>query len=818
MRWTLPIFSALLLVFWLCFGSLAGLFGLQLPALGPFFDPAHGFWQNTGEGARLEQLNFHLDHPYARGEIHFDERGIPHIIAGDLESACFLQGYVNAYDRMWQMDISTRATEGALAQVLGKSMEQRDLAQIRRGFREVARRSVDTISSQFPDDYRALQAYSDGINAYLDQLQPEDYPVEYKLLGHEPIRWSPYRTALLMKGMSAGLSGHYNDARATRTRAELGRERFDALFPERFPGNSPVVPDPERNSVVSRFSLLPSFGTAPATPPEKVSAPAVPPSIKQSEHAPYSWLTPDPANGSNNWAVGPRRSNTGAPIMANDPHLQLTYPSVWYEVQITFPGCNARGVGLVGAPGLMMGFNDYIAWGETNVGHDVTDWYRMDWTDSTRTAYRLDGREQPTQFINDTLRIKGEADVVVRTPWTVFGPVPDSEGDYADLAMRWRAHDEPGKDTRPHTTVATFLNLMQARNYADYVEALRGYADPAQNFLFAARDGDIAIRPNGFFPLRAEGEGRFIRDGDSTANNWRGVIPFDRRPVHYNPARGYVSSANQETTGPDYPYYYLGNFDDYRGRYINRVLARTQTMNQRRMKELQLDDYSLFAEELAPLLIARLDRRSLNEEGRQLLRILSEWDYHYSGDSRGATLFHQFAERLFELTFDEFPAHSGKLRPDRWKWNELLRDRPDDEIFDIDSTKSFRETGPILTQRVFDELLEEYAGELPAPWAVYRNASIDHLGKIPGFGSPLITTGGSRTTPRVIDDNFGGSWRMVVELGKEPRGWGALPGGASGNPGSKFYDNGFEEWEEGRYHELTRWQQPRNPIGSWIFE
>ncbi|THH39809.1 penicillin acylase family protein [Neolewinella litorea] len=823
MRWIPPALAALLLTGWLLFGSLAQPFGLPLPALGPFFNPGMGFWQNAGEGPRTQQLNFHLPDSLARGEIHFDNRGVPHIIAGSLESACFLQGYVNAYDRMWQMDISTRATEGALAQVLGPDMAQRDLVQIRKGFREIARRTVDTIRLEFPDDYRALKAYSDGINAYLDQLKPEDYPVEYKLLGHEPLRWSPYRTALLMKGMSSGLSGAYNDAEATKTLQRLGRDDFIDLFPERFPRASPVVPTANTttaNDRVSRFSFLPlpTLSASRGTDTAPARGAQNPLTEEQERQQSYRYFPPDPDNGSNNWAVAGRRSNTRAPILANDPHLSLSYPSVWYEIQLSFPGCNARGVGLAGAPGLMMGFNDYVAWGETNVGHDVTDWYRIHWTAADRSAYRLDGREVPTKFVTDTLRVKGAPDEIVEVPWTVFGPVPNTEGPYAEMAMRWRAQDTPGKAVRPHTIVATFLKLMQARNYADYVAALRGYVDPAQNFIFAARDGDIAIRPNGFFPLRQPEEGRFIREGDSLKNAWRGWIPFEKRPVSYNPARGYVSSANQVTTDASYPYYYLGRFDEYRGRYINRVLDHQPTMNQRRMKELQLDAYSLLAEELAPFLIARINRQALNEEGRRLLRVLSEWDYRYTGDSRAPTLFDDWRERLYTLTFDELPREDGLLRPEWWKLNDLLRDDPGNAIFDVVATPDFRETAAMLTQRVFDELVEELDGELPVTWSERRDAHIDHLGKIPGFGSPLITTPGARMTPRVVDDNFGASWRMVVELGEKPRGWGALPGGASGNPGSEFYDNGFEEWAEGRYHELTRWTRPQDPIGSWIFE
>lgn len=836
MRWFYLGFSALLLGAWLFFGNYAGPLGQRLPALGPFFNPAQGFWQNTGEGWRSEDLTLDLDHPLAGGEVHFDERGVPHLFAENLEQACFLQGYVTAYDRMWQIDLSARATGGELAELFGEQALQRDREQIQRGFRRSARRAEDTLRQHFPEDYQMLQAYTDGVNAYLESLSPEDYGFEYKLLDYEPARWSVYKSLLIAKGMSSTLSGWHQDVAATKTRELLGEEIFDRLFPERFPGDSPIVPAgyPKKQSAIPadsgdstttdqavQLSLVP-------TDFMRRWLPAFPPDSERSDHAQRkSYVSPpqptyDPDNGSNNWAVGPSHSNTGRPLLANDPHLSLTYPSVWYELQIHFPGCNARGVSIAGLPGLMMGFNDHIAWGETNVGHDVTDWYRIEWADEDRSSYQLDGKYRATELVVDTINVKGGKTEIISTPWTVFGPAADTTGPYADLARRWLAHDEPGRRSREHHSLNTFLALMQAKNYDDYLDALRGYVDPPQNFIMAAKDGTIAIRPNGFFPLRQPGQGRFVQVGDSSKRNWPGVIPFTDRPVHLNPTRGFISSANQVTTGPDYPYYYYGGFNEYRGRYINRVLTREPIMNQRTMKELQLDAYSLLAEELTPLLIARVDRTSLNEEGRRLLRVLSEWDYVYRAESRAPTLFERWRRRLYALSFDELPRQENYLRPEVWKWRELLATAPEDEIFDIDSTTNFRETAAILTQRAYDELLEEYGGELPPRWVDYRDARIPHLGRIPGFGSPRIETDGGRDTPRVLDDGFGGSWRMVIELGPEPRGWGALPGGAAGNAGSEFYDNGFAEWAEGRYHELVRYSDAASArqaaIGSWTFQ
>ena len=821
MKYVYLLLSAILLSVWVAFGNYPGPAGLPVPALGRFFSPTEGFWRNTppAASARAGERELSIDHPLATGDVFFDGRGVPHIFAPDVASASFLQGYLHAADRMWQMDVSTRATEGRLSEVLGDRMLARDRTQIRRGFRYAARAEADTIAAHFPEELAALEAYAAGFNAYADQLAPEDYPVEYKLLDHAPIRWSPYRTALLMKGMSQSLSGRYNDAAADKTRSELGPERFEALFPGRFPGDSPIVPDDGRYKNKGKVAQRgPEPPVAPASPPLSfLNDPEPPADVTQ----PYTLMPPHPGNGSNNWAVSGARSNTGHPLLASDPHLALTLPSIWYEAQIVLPGVNARGVGLPGAPGIIIGFNDHVAYGETNVGHDVTDWFRITWTDTTRTTYLLDGQPTAARIAVDTLFVKGADPIIVRTPWTVFGPVPYTEGPYADHAMRYLAHDAPGADKRPGTLAGTFLGLTKARTYDDYLDALRGYIDPAQNFVYANKNGDIAIRPNGGFPLRGGYSGRFTAPGDRGANNWRGYVPFGERPEHKNPARGYVSSANQTTTGPNYPYPYVGGFDEYRGRFINRRLGKERTMNQRKMKELQLDSHSLLAEELTPILIARINRGALTDEGRKLLRLISEWDYNFTGESRAATAFEQWRAKVYELTFDEFPRDSGYLRPEVWKWNNLLREAPTDKVFDVIATTDFRETASTLTQRAFDEILEALDGGEPAAWYEHRNTHVRHLGAIPGFGSELITTAGVSSSPRALSSGHGASWRMVVELGPEPRAWGTLPGGASGNPASPFYDVNLDDWANGRYHELTRWRNVEEAadkaVGHWRF-
>lgn len=842
------LISGFFLTAWIALGSTGNPLGTPLPQTGQFFHPAKGFWVNASspslerDGVARVQLN----ETEAKGTIFFDRLGIPHIFADDLPGAFFLEGYVHAADRLWQMDVSTRATEGRLSEILGRRTYERDRKQIRHGYRQSAEQELAVIQADFPLDYQYIKAYSDGVNGYLDQLSPADYPVEYKLLGHEPLRWSPYRCILLLKGMSQSLSSRNHDMARRTTQELLSPELYKTLFPDYAAGDSPVVPSPygvnRANKKLLPFNPHNEALTQVSPPPNLAPARMRPDNERDSGAAPqpteagiailsdlnrypqaFTLMPEHDGNGSNNWAVNADHSITGYPMLANDPHLSLTLPSIWHEVQIHTPKVNARGVSLPGAPGIMIGYNDNTAFGSTNVGQDVTDWFKITWADSSRSAYLLDGETVPTHFELDTLHIKGEPAEVIKTPWTHFGPVPFNDGPAADHAMRYLGHQKIDGNLREHTSIVAFVGLMTAENYLDYEVAIQGHSDPAQNFIYADRFDQIAIRPNGFFPVRSSGDGGLPFAGDTRANDWRGYIPFKDRPVHRNPERGFVASANQVTTGPDYPYVYNGKFSEYRGRYINRELKRENVLNQRTMKELQLSSYSLEAEELEPILLSKVNRQQLTKEGMELFRMIADWDYQYSGDSKAASLFELWKNKVYQLTFDELDKEElDPLYPTVRVFTKLLKQRPEHVIFDIETTDNFRETAATIVQRAFEEVLENLDGQDPVEWAIMRDSRVRHLGAIPGLGSGLITSGGGRKTPRALSGGHGASWRMVVELGKHPRAWGALPGGASGHPGSVAYDNALEDWANGRYHELERWRDweeaENKSVGRWEFE
>ncbi|RMF03386.1 MAG: hypothetical protein D6772_02205, partial [Bacteroidetes bacterium] len=362
-----------------------------------------------------------------------------------------------------------------------------------------------------------------------------------------------------------------------------------------------------------------------------------------------------------------------------------------------------------------------------------------------------------------------------------------------------------------HNSVQVFEALASSASYSDYRAAIGGFGNPASNIAYANQDGDIALTVTGRFPLRKPQQGRFIQDGRQRKNAWAGFIPFSHVPVTHNPARGFVASANQRSTDLSYPYYYLGSFDDYRGRYLNRILDTFTQATVADMQALQFDSYSLKAEELVPLLLRSLDSTTLSADEQRAKSTLADWDYRFTGQSRGAVVFQHFLDSLYQLTFDEVWLHQQEerhlLQPETWRLIDLLRNQPDHFLLDRLATPATENADSLLRQAFRRAVVAAQARN----WNEMRATRIQHLARIEGLGTPILYTDGARDTPNALSSSMGPSWRMVVSLEQPVRAWGILPGGASGNPGSPNYDAGIEEWAQGAYHVLPFWSGPDDP-------
>ncbi len=755
-----------------------------IPPLGKILNPFQGLWQ-SGEGENFQ--NQTLTHHSLSDDVRivYDQRKVPHIYASNLEDALFAQGYVEAADRLFQLDFSTRATAGRLSEILGKKMLDYDKERRRFGMTLAAENAVQGWKKH-TELFGTIEKYCDGINAYIDGLSPNEYSVEHKLLGIKPEKWTPFRSALFFKSMAEVLCSRETDVASSNSLKYFGKEIFQDLYPEINEKESPIIP---KNTKWTFKSLFTEEGDL---------------LEELSYYEDLRTSRPNEGIGSNNWAVDATKSASGYPIFCNDPHLGLSLPSIWYELHIHTPEINAYGVSFPGMPGIMIGFNDDIAWGETNVGHDVMDWYEIKWVDEKKEQYYYDDEKKDIELKIEKFKTR-EGEVFYDTiRHTVWGPITYEgvDEEYKDLAMRWIAHDEP---LQPE--FMTFVNALSCKNYKEYLKATEVYSAPAQNFAFASKEGDIALRVNGHLPMKKNQQGRFVSSGDQSMNAWKGFIPRSQNPQVLNPERGFISSANQRSADIDYPYYYNGGFEDYRGRSVNQHLENMENITAEDMKNLQWNSLNIKAQEAYPLMMNLLsDVNKYNH--KEILKKLENWDFYYRQDSEAAMVFEFWWQEFYKGTWDEIYEIQDSIKilyPEAWRTIEILRDHPTHQFFDIVSTDMV-ETATQVCNNSFMKAMDRYKDRVEknkgVTWGDYRKINIMHNLDVPAFSVMNIVTDGHPSSINATNWSFGPSWRMIVELGESPKAQGIFPGGQSGNPSSPYYKYSIEEWSKGEYHTL----------------
>jgi len=796
MRNKLKAFICVILPILLAY-SLNTKFG-DLPPLLKFLNPFTGFWQNA------EKLNIRktdklvLKGTQQKVDVMFDDRMIPHIFAQNDHDVYFAQGYITAMHRLWQMDFQTRYAAGRLSEVVGKKAIELDRYQRRMGMVYGAEKSLEGMMAD-PKSSAMLNAYTEGINAYIHSLSKAQYPLEYKLLDFSPEDWTPLKCALLLKQMSAVLAMGSTEFYMTNILKKFGPEITSDLFPDYPFREDPIIP------AGTKWDFKP----LPVPQPPALFTNMTTANIRTKEL--------EDGIGSNNWAVSGAKTISGYPILANDPHLNLTLPSIWYQIQLHAPGLNAYGVSLPGAPGITIGFNEKIAWGVTNVAADVLDYYQIEFKDNSHHQYKYNNKWKNTSSRLETIKIRGSRNEIDTVIYTHHGPVvyfqkpkklAMADNVPTGNALRWIAHERSNE-------LMTFYYLNRGKNYADYRKALTYYTAPAQNFVFASADNDIAITANGKFPLKWKDQGKFILDGTDPKNDWQGWIPAAQNPTVKNPERNFVSSANQSSTDQTYPYYINWEFSSYeRGKRINdrlKVMTKATTDS---IRIMQSDSYSIFAQNLLPALLAKVDPALLNATQKEALNMMGKWDKFYAAKAIGASIFELWSKRLFyDIWDDEFTIASIPMRyPSRDRTVELILKDPDSKWFDNVHTPA-KENLNYLVNESFKytcDSLERKFGPIGSTWAWanVKKTNVPHLANIPGFGSKTLMTGGGKSTIDALSESNGPSWRMVVELGKTPKGHGVYPGGQSGNPGSPFYDNMINTWADGKLYDLYLMSSP----------
>ncbi len=772
------------------------------PPLGNFLSPSVGFWQN-GE-PRETEFDKHLDIEGLKEQISvtYDESMFPHIFAKNNHDLYFAQGYVTAKDRLWQMEFQTYAAAGRLSEILGvnKGVQDYDRTARRKGMVFAAENFIEAMQSE-PEILEVVNAYTDGVNAYIQSLSQANLPFEYKLLGYKPEPWTNLKAALLLKYMANDLSFGEKDLQNTNALALLGRETFDLLYPDMDTPLDPIVNKP------GQWNFDPVLKPASRQGRDSIE-------VQQVAELITNELVPEPNvfNGSNNWAVSGSKTKSGNPMLSSDPHLGLNLPSLWYTIQLSSPDVNVMGASLPGSPNVIIGFNDSIAWGVTNAQRDLVDWYKITFKDDTHSEYKLDGKWVETQKKIEEIKIARAESIYDTVIYTHFGPImfddsfhPSSEKKY--YALRWIAHD-------PSVEAYAFYKLNRAQNHSDYMAALDYYAAPAQNFAFASAQGDIAMRIQGKYPIKGFEEGKFLLDGSTTEHDWS-FIPFEQNIMYKNPERGFISSANQYPADTTYPYYITGrSYESYRNRRINNRLRAMDSIIIEDLMGLQNDNYNLKAAESLPYFLSVVDTLALNSKEKEAISVLKNWNFYNNMDASGASYYEEWWDTLYRLSWDELIDSKVAMgRPTAYNTIKLLKDNPDFELFDIEGspikenghdiiTKSFKDMAVVMNERA-------QVSTISLSWQDYKQTYIKHLLRLKPFGTYNIPIGGNHNIVNATSENHGPSWRMVVEL--DPNGvkaYGVYPGGQSGNPGSVHYDDMIDDWAAGKYFDLYLMKNP----------
>lgn len=767
----------------------------SIPPIGKFFSPQEGFWQNAEPVDENFNADLHFPQLKGKAEVYFDKRLVPHVFAENEEDAYFIQGYLIAKFRLWQMDFTARVAAGRLSEILGGKALNRDRSMRRLGMDYGAERMVREINKS-PDFKKVCEAYVAGVNAYIDHLKDNQLPLEFKLLNYKPEHWTLMKIALIGKLWSFRESGYSNDLEFTNARTIFTRKEFEMLFPVFADSSRPVVPDTPENPY-------------PEKPAVDLAIPANADSVyfnfKADNINPVFENKPDKNNGSNSWVVGPGKTQSGSPILCNDPHSGSWLPSLWYEMQIKAPSHNVYGVASPGAPGIIIGFNDSIAFGFTNSENDMMDYYNIRFRDSTMSEYRLNGKWVKAAKRIEPINIKGEKTLYDKVVYTVFGPVMydrnfpanDQQNEY--LAVRWKALD-------PSNDFLAWYKLNRAKNYSDYLEAIKNLTCPGMNCMFASKSGDIAIWHQGVFPAKWRRQGDFIMPGTDSTYMWRSWIPQNENPHMKNPVRGYVSSANQFPTDSTYPYYQGDNFGYFRGYIINRYLDNMQNITTGDMKRMQTDNYNVMAE-FARKILMKTDESRLSADEKKYFQIYKHWDDRYDAKEEGATVFWFWWEALNDAIWsDEFSRTKLPLpEPQDFTLIEsLLRDTAYTFIDNINTPEKETLQDQLLASlKKATSTLKDLDAQGRLEWTKLRDEKIQHLLRLNPLGRLHVrSSGGFDVINADNGSGHGPAWRMIVQLSDTIEAYGNFPGGESGNPGSKYYDNFINSFAADKYYKL----------------
>ncbi|MEJ2250747.1 MAG: penicillin acylase family protein [Candidatus Lokiarchaeota archaeon] len=795
---------------------------LTIQSLGSLLFPGNGVWK-TPSGPSDEIISV----PGMKDEVIVirDEWGIPHIYAKYDEDLFFIQGYLQAQDRYFQMDMFRRQVRGKLSEILGPAALETDKLHLAMGMEywankteQYMRQLNDNFTKRF---FRIFDRYVDGINYYLE-THKNTKPFEYYLLNFEPEKWSTLDTFCLVQEMARQLSWNYYDLYRYTNLQALGSANYSELFGTILPYQIPVCPN------YGSFAKPPTIKTSYMESNQQLrkSILSFLAEIEKIDSERYL-IEREDFKGSNNWVVDGTKSATGKPILCNDMHLAWMLPGIWTEQHLVSEesNINSYGFAIPGMPMVAVGHNEHVAWGFTNTGFDVLDWYYYNVVDNEHYIYN--GTVTKYQYQNYKINVKGEDVIKFKVKETVNGPVlndflgssiPDNlDKQNIIIASKWTGNE-------------IFLNLLagygfnMAKNRNDFDQASENWDTLAQNIVYADIDGNIGIRPTGKVPIRANSNGTFPLNGSKGEGEWIGYIPFDQLPHTENPSQHYLASANQISAGLDYNYsqYFLQNnyADGYRARRINEILNNTDNIDIEIMKQLQFDVNSSAAKAFLPSLIEVLNNfytSSPPAEVSNALTILENWHYNMDKNLAAPTIYRKWRDYFYDLTFnDEINKYELARGPQLVILEYLMKEQQNSHWFDNVSTTGIKETRNQTMIRAFNLtvkwLTNFYNTNDPNnwKWGLIHQLYFPHLTGLKALSAGPFSGNGEGYTVNPANANIengvgyaqgGASERMIIDLNNLENSISVIPSGQIGLTNSPHYTDQLTElFLKGKYH------------------
>lgn len=737
-------------------------------------------------------------------EVLRDPWGVPHIFAQTEEDLFFAQGFVHAQDRLFQMDVNRRLGLGRLSEVVGPPGLETDRFARVFGWHKAAEAQVAGILAD--SETRSIaEAYAAGVNAFIEQGK---LPVEYSLLAFRPEPWRPLDSAAWGTVLAWGLSVNWEtELLRARLVEKLGPEKAADLTPAYRDHYPTIIPGA---SVGARLAvaLVDAYRRAVDT-------------------MPLGTVPAGPGIGSNNWVLAGEKTASGRPILANDPHLPPVFPTIWYENHLAGGRYSVTGFTSPGVPAVIIGHNEQIAWGVTNAFPDVQDLYVERFHPDDPLLYEVEGEWVRAEEEIETIHVRGRRrPVVEEVRYTRHGPIVSGliPGDHPALALRWTCH---GRNNHLRALTET----CRAGDWAAFRRSLHDWAFPSQNLVYADVDGNVGYVMPGRVPVRARGEGLTPVPGWTTAYDWTGWIPFDELPARFNPAEGYIVTANNRITGDDYPYLLSGEWQPpYRARRIADLIAASAPLDLAANARIQNDTVSLMARRFLDRALPLVhDAPAVDHSLYALaLRRLQQWD----GDAR--------PERVAPTIYFGWLVSFTRAAMAQALGADLAGELLGGEKLEQFPTNPFQEIGNELAVRWLEEeppawvgdvrphlqpalqealiVLQSEFGPDPAKWQwgkLHRLEIRSPLARIPGLGrlwrpvSHPVGGDGYSVNQAEVSPHFPpepvhviASCRMIVDVGRWDESLSALPGGQSAHPASEHYLDSVEEWLRGEYHPM----------------